>query len=200
MSARTVDVRELPDYDLNHGMPIWLGTMAFMIIEGMGFAMTIAAYLFLSSQNPDWPLGPVLPDPTLGGALALFMLASEIPNLWLKRRIRAFDLQRVRWGMILMSLIGLGALALRAFEFGFLNIRWDTNSFGSILWALIFLHTTHIVADVVETWVMTAMVWLGPVDARRFVDLTENAEYWEFVVFTWLPVYFFMYWAPRWLS
>jgi heme/copper-type cytochrome/quinol oxidase subunit 3 len=142
----------------------------------------------------------VLPDPMLGGLLALFLLASEIPNLWLKRRIRAFDLRRVRWGMIMMSLIGLAALAFRSFEFGFLNISWDTNSFGSILWALIFLHTTHIVADVVETCVMTAMVWLGPVDARRFVDLTENAEYWEFVVFTWLPVYFFMYWAPRWLS
>jgi cytochrome c oxidase subunit 3 len=199
MSAK-LDVRQLRDYDLGHGMPIWLGTLSFMIIEGSGFGMAIAAYLYLQSQNPDWPLGPVLPDPMLGGVLALFLLATEIPNQWIKRRIRAFDLKRVRIGLLIMSAAGLAALAFRAFEFGFLNIRWDTNAFGSIVWALIFLHTTHVVVDVVETWVMTAMAFIGPVDARRFGDLIENAEYWDFVVLTWLPVYFFIYWAPRWFA
>jgi len=199
MSAK-LDVRELRDYDLDHGMPIWLGTLSFMIIEGFGFVMAFVAYLFLQSQNPDWPLGPVLPDPMLGGILALFLLVTEIPNQWLKRRIRAFDLKRVRAGLLLMSAVGLATLIFRAFEFGFLNIRWDTNAFGSIVWALIFLHTTHVVVDVLETWVMTVMAFIGPVDGRRFGDLVENAEYWDFVVFTWLPVYFFIYWAPRWLA
>jgi cytochrome c oxidase subunit III len=199
MSAK-LDVRHLRDYDLDHGMPIWLGTLSFMIIEGSAFAMAIAAYLYLQSQNPDWPLGPVLPEPLLGGILALFLLASEIPNQWIKKRIRAFDLKNVRRGLLLMSAVGLGALAFRAFEFGFLNIRWDTNAFGSIVWALIFLHTTHVVIDVVETWVMTVMAFVGPVDGRRLGDFLENAEYWDFVVLTWLPVYFFIYWAPRWFA
>jgi cytochrome c oxidase subunit I+III len=47
---------------------------------------------------------------------------------------------------------------------------------------------------------MTALSFFGPVDGRRFGDLIENAEYWDFVVLTWLPVYFFIYWAPRWFG
>jgi cytochrome c oxidase subunit I+III len=25
----------------------------------------------------------------------------------------------------------------------------------------------------------------------------ENSDYWYFVVWTWLPIYFVLYWAPR---
>jgi cytochrome c oxidase subunit III len=37
-------------------------------------------------------------------------------------------------------------------------------------------------------------------DARRFVDISENAEYWDFVVLTWLPLYAVLYWAPRFFA
>jgi cytochrome c oxidase subunit III len=29
------------------------------------------------------------------------------------------------------------------------------------------------------------------------VDVAENAVYWYFVVFAWLPIYGVIYWAPR---
>jgi heme/copper-type cytochrome/quinol oxidase subunit 3 len=99
-----------------------------------------------------------------------------------------------------MSLIGLGGLAIRAFEFGALNCRWDLNAYGSIVWALLFMHTFHLVTDSLETCAICAIMFLGPVDARRFVDVGENAEYWDFVVLAWIPVYVVIYWAPRWLS
>jgi heme/copper-type cytochrome/quinol oxidase subunit 3 len=53
--------------------------------------------------------------------------------------------------------------------------------------------------DVSETLVMTFMSFLSPVNGRRFVDLEENAEYWDFVVFTWIPIYVAIYWVPRWM-
>jgi heme/copper-type cytochrome/quinol oxidase subunit 3 len=196
MNEATRDVRHLPVYALEHRMPIWWGTMGFMVIEGSGFLMAIAAYFYLASQNPDWPITPTLPDPTIGGALALYLIATEVPNFWIKRVIRRFDLRKVRIGMIVMSLLGIGALGFRAFEFAALNCRWDMNAFGSIIWALLFLHTTHIVVDVAETCIMTVMMFVGPLDGRRFVDLIENAEYWDFVVLTWIPVYVVIYWVP----
>jgi heme/copper-type cytochrome/quinol oxidase subunit 3 len=195
-----VDVRHLPDYAFGHRMPIWWGTVLFMVIEGSGFIMLFAAYGYLASQNADWPMVGRLPDPKLGTLLVALLIASEIPNHWLKHRVEAFELRQVRIGMVLMSLIGLAAIAVRAFEFGAIHVRWDQNAFGSIVWALIFLHTTHIVVDVAETMVMTVMTFAGPLDGRRFVDLTEDCEYWDFVVLTWLPVYFVIYWLPRWIA
>jgi cytochrome c oxidase subunit 3 len=34
---------------------------------------------------------------------------------------------------------------------------------------------------------------------RRFVDVAENAIYWNFVIYVWLPIYVLLYFAPRWL-
>jgi hypothetical protein len=40
-------------------------------------------------------------------------------------------------------------------------------------------------------------MFVGPIEERRFVDVSENSLYWYFVVFAWLPVYGVIYWAPR---
>jgi cytochrome c oxidase subunit 3 len=195
-----LDVRALPDYAFEHRMPIWWGTAFFMVIEGSAFVMTLAAYFYLAGQNADWPLTRVLPSPLMGTVLAIFLLSSEAPNIWLKRRIKRCDARGTRLGMLMMSAIGFGALLMRAFEFSFLHVRWDANAFGSMIWALIFLHTTHICVDVMETLVMTFMTFASPLTGRRFVDLSENAEYWDFVVLTWLPLYAAIYWLPRWTA
>jgi cytochrome c oxidase subunit III len=31
-----------------------------------------------------------------------------------------------------------------------------------------------------------------------FSDVSDNAFYWYFVVASWLPLYFLIYWVPRW--
>ena len=34
-------------------------------------------------------------------------------------------------------------------------------------------------------------------NGRRFSDVSDNAFYWDFVVLSWLPIYFLIYWVPR---
>ena len=194
------DVRDLPRFAFGSRSPIWWGNMGFIVIEASGFFMLIVVYLYLASQNADWPLTPDLPQPLIGSVLAGYFILSEIPNVWIKKAIHRFDLRRVRIGLVIMSLIAIGGLVIRAFEFGALNCRWDLNAHGSIVWALLFMHTLHLVTDGLETCAICVMMFLGPVDARRFVDVGENAEYWDFVVLAWLPVYVVIYWAPRWLA
>ena len=40
-------------------------------------------------------------------------------------------------------------------------------------------------------------MFFGRVDEQRFVDVSENALYWYFVVISWLPIYAVIYLAPR---
>ncbi|HMD34025.1 MAG TPA: cytochrome c oxidase subunit 3, partial [Vicinamibacterales bacterium] len=87
--------------------------------------------------------------------------------------------------------------AIRWFEFLSLNVRWDHDAYGSIVWLLLGLHTTHILTDVLDTGVLTVLMFTGPIEERRFVDVSENAVYWYFVVAAWLPIYGVLYWAPR---
>ena len=81
-----------------------------------------------------------------------------------------------------------------------LNFRWDANAYGSIVWLIIGLHTTHIVTDVVDTIVLAVLMFTRHARPRRFSDVTDNVFYWVFVVATWLPLYVLIYWAPRWMG
>ena len=37
----------------------------------------------------------------------------------------------VRVGMVICSVLAVGMCVVRAFEFGALHVRWDTNAYGS---------------------------------------------------------------------
>ena len=75
----------------------------------------------------------------------------------------------------------------------------DGAHVGSIVWTLLGLHTVHVVTDVVDTIVLAVMFFTAPLDANRFVDASESAFYWYFVVFTWLPIYGLLYITPRFI-
>jgi cytochrome c oxidase subunit III len=86
-------------------------------------------------------------------------------------------------------------LGVRVFEYGALNCRWDTNAYGSIVWVLLSLHTVHLLTDFVDTVVLEAVLFYKPT-SKRFVDVSENAMYWYFVVLSWIPIYVVIYFGP----
>lgn len=199
---RTVSVRdvsELPTYAFGPRVPLWWGTLGFMVIEGLGFVFAVGAYFYLAGQNAAWPIDPP-PGLFWSGLFTALLMLSEIPNTIVKRWAHEFDLRRVRLGVGFMALIGLVAIGLRCLELASLNTRWDWNAYGSIVWTLIVLHTFHLITDVAETIVIWILLLTGPIDGRRFVDVAENQEYWDFVVVAWLPIYATLYWAPRWIG
>jgi cytochrome c oxidase subunit I+III len=48
-----------------------------------------------------------------------------------------------------------------------------------------------------DSAVITVMFFTGPIDEHRFVDVSENAMYWYFVVLAWLPIFAVIYLASR---
>jgi heme/copper-type cytochrome/quinol oxidase subunit 3 len=97
-------------------------------------------------------------------------------------------------------IVGIGGvlLIIRGFEFSNLNCRWTDDAYSSIIWALLLLHTSHILTD----WIDTAVLWalmMTPLgyEGRRLVDTDENSLYWRYVWLLWLPIYLMIYWVPR---
>jgi heme/copper-type cytochrome/quinol oxidase subunit 3 len=178
--------------------PSWWGTSAFMLIEGTGFALSIAVYFYLMSVAVQWPLNAPLPGLIPGTVLTGLLIASLVPNLIVSQWAKNKDLPKVRIGLILMSILGLLPLIIRAFEFSALKVGWDDNAYGSIVWMMLGLHTTHIVTDLVETLVLSVLMFTRHADnPRRYGDVEDNAMYWNFVVAAWLPLYLCIYWVPR---
>jgi cytochrome c oxidase subunit 3 len=192
------DLSELPLHGMGSASPTWWGTLAFMLIEGTGFALALAVYLYLMSIAPTWPLDAVKPDLLPGTLVTLLLVVSVVPNILVARWAERRDLRKVRIGMVVMSILGIAPLIVRIFEFPALKIDWDTNAYGSVLWLLLGLHTTHIITDLGDTLVLGALMFTRHGDnRRRYGDVQDNAMYWNFVVLAWLPIYGFIYWIPR---
>jgi len=193
-----LDLSHLPLHATGTASLTFWGTSAFMLIEGSGFALAIAVYLYLMTNSPSWPLNAPPPDLLPGTILTVLLLASLVPNLLVTRWAGQRDLRKVRIGLVIMSISGIVPLVPRIFEFPALNIRWDDNAYGSILWVMLGLHTTHILTDLADTLVLTCLMFSRHGDnLRRYGDVEDNALYWNFVVATWLPLYGCIYWIPR---
>lgn len=192
------DFSELPLHGMGTASPTWWGTAAFMLIEGTGFALALAVYLYLMSLAATWPIDAPKPELLPGTLVTLILLASVIPNLLVSRWAEREELRKVQIGMVVMSVFGVLPLIARVFEFPSLKISWDSNAYGSITWTLLGLHTTHIITDLIDTVVLAALMFSRHGDnRRRYGDVQDNAMYWNFVVAAWLPIYACIYWIPR---
>lgn len=193
------DAEKLPNYAFGDRSLTWWGIVAFFLIEGTAFVLALAAYFFIMNQEQAWPPPPYAPPALLAGTLfTMLLLLSEIPNTWTKQAAERQDLPKVRKLLIVISVIGLVLMILRGFEFNSLNVKWYDNAYGSAIWLLLVLHTTHIVTDWIDTLVLVALMHTEHgAEPRRFVDCAENAIYWRFVWLLWLPIYMMIYWLPR---
>ena len=197
MRMRAIDVSTLPSYAFGHRSLMWWGGAALMLMEGAMFAMLIVSYLYLKGRAPEWPPGyfaPVLFWGTLNTAL---LLVSTIPNQKAKQAAERLDLRGLRIWLCVALVFGLAFLTVRVFEFGALNVWWDSNAYGSVVWTLLGFHTVHLLTDVMDSIVLTVLLFTGPLKESHFTDAAENALYWYFVVISWLPVYACIYLAPR---
>jgi cytochrome c oxidase subunit 3 len=192
-----LDVSALPTFGFGHRSLMWWGTFGLMLIEGMIFALTIAAYFYLRSHSLTWPMNAAPPDLLWGTVNTAVLLASMLPNHLAKQAAEKLDLKKVRIWMVACLLFSLVFLAIRVLEFASLNTRWDSQAYGSVVWMLMALHTTHLVTDAYDSAVLTVLMFTGPLEGKRYVDVSENAMYWYFVVLSWLPIYTVVYWAPR---
>jgi heme/copper-type cytochrome/quinol oxidase subunit 3 len=197
-ATATVDLSTLPDYSFGATSVGFWGVFAFMLIEGMGFAMAIGAYFYLLPYEHTWPPTSTPPPLFWSTAGVIVIVLSEIPNVLSVRCAKAFDAKGTQLWLVVISLVGIALIVLRGLEFDAFNVRWDRNAYASICWALLIMHFIDLLTDVYDSMVLGALAILHPLDGRRFSDVEDNALFWHFVVVTWVLVYVLVYWVPRW--
>jgi len=195
----TLDVSHLPGYAFGHRSLMWWGTLGMMVIEGTMFAMLVGSYLYLRGRVPSWPPGAKPPDLFYGVLNTIVLAASVLPNIWYKRAAERLDLKTVQIGLLVSIVFAIAFIVIRVYEFSTLNVHWTTNAYGSVVWTLLGMHTTHLITDFIDTVVLTALMFTDKIEGKGFVDVSENAFYWYFVVIAWLPIFAAIYLLPRWI-
>jgi cytochrome c oxidase subunit 3 len=196
--TQTIDVSHLPTYAFGHRALTWWATWSMIFMEGTMLAILVVSYFFLSTAVPQWPPARTNPPYLLWGTInTAIVLLSFIPNHFAKTAAERLNLKGVRIWMIVTLMFGFAFALVRILEFKSLNCRWDQNAYGSIVWLSMGFHTTHVLTDMVDTIVLIVLMFTGPIEGRRFVDVSENSIYWNFVIVIWLLIYAVIYIGPR---
>jgi len=191
------DLTELPTVTFGHRSLMWWGTLGFMVIEGWTLALIVAMYFYVRQNFLNWPpLRTPLPSlnyPTINLAI---ILVSIIPVYLSDRASRRLDLGGVKLWLLVSSLISLVIPVLRWYELWSLNVRWDSNAYGSAAWLVVATHATLLLLDVSDTVGLTLFYWLRRMPIKAMSDVADNAFYWYFMVLIWVPLYLIVYVGP----
>ncbi|HYK41581.1 MAG TPA: cytochrome C oxidase subunit III [Thermoanaerobaculia bacterium] len=202
MSARrTIDVSRLPDISLTPSALFWWGTVGLILIEATTFVIMIATAIYLRLTVTDWP-PPTIPPPDLrwGVAGLVLILASCLP-LRAAEKIAARghleDTPRIRALLYVTIAITALFIAVRFFEFPGTHTKWNSSAYGSIVWTILGLHLLEGVAGFLENGVLAAVLKIGPVAHKQFLDVRGCAIFWYFIALGWIPLFLIVYVYPR---
>ena len=195
-----LDVSRLPDTAFGVRDIMWWGTLGFVVIEGFTLALCAVSWLYLRNRTGNWP-PPGTPLPSLGlptGTLVA-MLVSLPVAWWTSRVAHAYHLRQTRIGLALLTAFAASFVALRIATMLYaLNVKWDTNAYGSAQWLVLGLHGTLLLIELVEVAGMALIFWVGTVEEKHFSDAADVTFYWYFMVLAWVPLYVMCFLMPRW--
>jgi len=196
-SQRTLDVSSLPPYSVSTEAPLWWGQLLMAFIEGSLFCCLIAMYFYYRLGTFPWPPpGVQLPSRLLPACCMTLLLLSCIGSYLASEAAKKGDRKGMIWGMGLNLALAIAAMTCRAIDWRLWNFKWTTGVYGSITWAIVWIHTLDVLGDLVYTAVLALLVLLGNVGPRQRIGVHADSVVWYFLVAIWVPLYVTVYWVP----
>ena len=172
----------------------WWGMAVVIMTEGTIFLILLASYLFLRAASTEWPIGGIeLPKLRLAVPFSFVLWGSSIPIFWAEAGIRKGMVGRLKAGVLISFLMGLGFLAYTLYDFNDLHFGWRDNAYGSIYYTIVGLHALHVFVGLGFNVLVQIKAWLGRYDHGRHASAEVFFLYWHFVDAVWLfvfPVFF----------
>jgi hypothetical protein len=94
--------------------------------------------------------------------------------------------------------VALAIPVIRWYELWALNVRWDTNAYGTAAWLIVGTHTALLLLDSSDTIGLALFYWFKRVPIKTMSDVSDNSLYWYFMVLSWVALYVIVYLGPRW--
>lgn len=199
VARRVGEVSQLPDQAFGPATITWWGMFGLMLIEGITLVLVATSYLYVRQNYYTWPPDRTPLPSLLLPTINLAILAISVVPAWLAfRSARNHDASGIRIGLAIQGVLGVVVMVLRYWECHALNVRWDTNAYGSVAWAVLVAHALVAVTDVMDTLGLLAVFVFTEPEERHFIDTCENSTFWYFIAGSWLPLYVLVFLFPRW--
>lgn len=202
----TMDVSDLLESGWDSHDPVWWGNLLAILIETTTVALMVATYFYLRRNFDEWPPPrinelPILYKPVpnlIFGTLNLLLLVGSCVVVYITdmtARLKDHN-TLIRW---LLAMLAIGCLStlIRVFEFNQFHFKWNDNAYGSVVWWMLSLHMTYILAGTLEYFIMWAWIATHDLDEHHALDVTLAGGYWYWTAGTWVILYIVLYICPR---
>jgi cytochrome c oxidase subunit 3 len=197
MTARTIDVSQLPDFEISSEAPLWWGQLFMCFVEGTMFCIMIAMYFYIRLSMDMWPPpGIQLPHQFWPAVCVILLIASCAGSYVASEGAKKGDRGRVILGLAINLILAFAALGARWIEWGHWNFSWMSTAYGSITWGIMFLHTLDVVADLIFTCVLLLIALVGRDGPKQRIGVHVDSIVWYFLVIIWIPLYVTVFWGP----
>ena len=194
------DVSELPSVVYGSRVVTWWGTAGFMLAEAATLSACVAAYYYVRRNYEAWPpLRTPPPDLLVPTISLIVLLLALVPCYLFAKAAKRLDHPATKRWLWVAVIVMMAATVLRLMEFGSLNVRWDTNAYASVAWAIVFAHFTLLLADTLETLIFAVLVERGRAPTRYCPGIAEDAFYSYFMAAVWVPCWVTVYVVPWWV-
>jgi cytochrome c oxidase subunit III len=196
-AQRTLDVSHLPADEVSSHHPLWWGQLLLAFIEASMFFILLAMYFYIRLSYDMWPPpGVQLPRVGIATVALIPLVLSALGSYLASEAAKKGDRVGMMLGLGLNLVLAITFLALRTVSWSTWNFNWKTGAYGSIVWALMWLHSIDTVADVIFTIVLFVCVALGYNGVKQRLGVHVDSILWYFIVLIWLPLYVAIYWGP----
>lgn len=197
-AQRTLDVGHLPVGDVSEQAPLWWGQLLLAFIEASMFFILLAMYFYIRLSMDMWPPpGVQLPRIGLASIALVPLIVSALGSYLASEAAKKNDRGGMMLGLGLNLVLAAMFLVLRWISWSEFNFNWRVSAYGSIVWAIMFLHTLDAVADVILTFCLLVCVAIGYHGIKQRLGVHVDSILWYFIVLMWLPLYVAVYWGPR---
>lgn len=177
-----------------------VGMMAFIATEAALFVTLFLTYWYLSRGQLSWPPPPLSP-PKLGlaGLMTVLLLSSSGVLHWAGRGIRAGNPARLRTGLVLTVLLGVGFLVTQVFEYReyLKHVQPKSGAYGSIFYLITSIHGAHVLCGVLMLVFIALQARAGLFTAHRHHRVRLVSWYWHFVDVVWIGIFAALYIRPH---
>ncbi len=167
--------------------------------EAALFAYLLFSYFYVATTTAaHWPpSGP--PELTLALPNTAILLLSSLTMWFADRSIQGDHDGRLRLGLLLTLLLGLGFLGVQIVEYSHLKFTPQTNAYGSLFYTITSFHGAHVAVGLLMIGFVLARAVRGDFTRDRHLAVKVVGWYWHFVDVVWLAVFSSLYLSPRFL-
>ena len=196
-----MDVSELPAVCFGPRDIMWWGTAGFVLIEGFTMVLCWVVLIYLHQNFPTWPPEDTK-RPGLGLATVLIVaMLLSVPFIRLiENASKRFDLGAMRRWLPIAALLCTAFVVMRIAELMTqVNVKWNTNAYGSAVWLVLGSHGTLLLIEAAEMIGFAVAFWIAPIERKHFSDVADAAFYWYFMVAAAFVTYVLVFLLPRWI-